>query len=164
MFFWPSFWPRTVLTGYAGRPSGRPTCTDLCTSAGTVGRSAGRSTGPESLALCIWAVDRTVDRKERPALCIWDGRPHGRPVAASGQNVTIGRSTERYTIQESEKTYARRTTFQAGGSSRSTTRPAPRDFADGCSFQVHVISTASKGPVVHFWQILLPTTIFFWGL
>ena len=51
-----------------------------------------------------------------------------------------------YTIQESEKTYARRTTFQAGGSSRSTTRPAPRDFADGCSFQVHVISTASKGP------------------
>ena len=42
----------------AGRPCGRPTCTELCTSGSTVGRS----TGLESSALCIWAVDRAVDR------------------------------------------------------------------------------------------------------
>ena len=67
---------------WAGRPGGRSTCTALCTSGGHMGRSTGRSTGPESLALCIWAVDRAVDRISPTVIILTvGGRPAGRPQA-----------------------------------------------------------------------------------
>ena len=60
------------------RPVGRPTCTGLCTSKQEMGRSTARSTGPESFALCIWAVDR-----DAPTVIfgIVGGRPGSRPQA-----------------------------------------------------------------------------------
>ena len=88
-----------MLTDQVGRPSQDPIDravdrrAQTCASAGTVGRSTGRSTGPESVALCIWAVDRRSTGPESPALYIWavdrdaptvgnptvGGRPAGRP-------------------------------------------------------------------------------------
>ena len=87
---------RSTEPGY-GRPGGRPTYTELCTSAGTVDRSTGRSTGPESVALCIWAVDRAVTARSRePCSLYLGGRPGGRPDQRSVLSVSgwsTGRST-----------------------------------------------------------------------
>ena len=88
IFLNPVFWPRTVpdrlwrstdrSTGpRVGRPIGRPTCTDLC----TLGWHLGRSTGPESSALCFWAVDLLPPTVEKSTI---GGRPGGRPPAVSG--------------------------------------------------------------------------------
>ena len=44
-----------LLAQWAGRPGGRP---DQRALLSVSGRSTGRSTGPESPALCNWAVDR----------------------------------------------------------------------------------------------------------
>ena len=74
----------------AGRPSGRPTCIALCTSGSPVGRSTDRSTLPESSALCIWAVDRAVDRTRELCSLELGGRPGGRPRAPTVGNPTVG--------------------------------------------------------------------------
>ena len=55
----------------AGRPLRSTDVHSLVHVWQTQGRSAGRPTGPESFALCIWAVDRAVDWTREPAHCIW---------------------------------------------------------------------------------------------
>ena len=81
--------PRQWLTGQVGRPHGRPTCIALCTSGSTVGRPTERSTGPESSALCIWAVGWAVDRM--PHVHNSDRwRSAGRPTASlSGWQISL---------------------------------------------------------------------------
>ena len=106
------FWPRTV----ADRP-GRSTVRSTKPRAGrslrstdvhnlvhvwqtqgrSAGRSTGRSTGPESFALCIWAVDRAVDRTKEPCSLYLGGRPGGRPDCPNGHIYDRWRSTGRST-------------------------------------------------------------------
>ena len=89
----PGLW----LTGQVGRPhgstapkAGRPLrSTDvhrLVHVWQTQGRSAGRPTGPESSALCIWAVDRAIDW-DAPTVIFMTvgGRPGGRPPACQAE-------------------------------------------------------------------------------
>ena len=103
MFFWPSFWPRLWLTGQVGRPqrsteprAGRPLrSTDVHSHVHvwqTQGRPTGRSTGPESSALCIWAVGRAVGR-DGPTVIFMTvgGRPGGRPGCKNSQRLVFWR-------------------------------------------------------------------------
>ena len=82
---------------WSGRPPGRPPrYREQSSLARSTGRPTGpeparcaqgcarRSTGSESLALCIWAVDRPVDRiRELCSLYLGD-RPGGRPGCSNG--------------------------------------------------------------------------------
>ena len=78
--------PKQNLPGSGGRPGrstgprvSRPTCTNLCMLA----RSTGSVDQPESFALWIWAVDRTVDRLLQTVKNMTvGGRPAGLPPAA----------------------------------------------------------------------------------
>ena len=92
---------------WAGRPLRSTDVHSLVHVWQTQGRSTVRSTGPESLALCIWAVGRPVDRNRESALCIWavdravdriaptvrnmtvGGRPGGRPPSLSGCQISL---------------------------------------------------------------------------
>ena len=58
---------------------------------------AGRPTGPESLALCIWAVDPAVDRTREFCSLYLGGRPSGRPRWPNGHISDRWRSAGRTT-------------------------------------------------------------------
>ena len=97
MFFCPSFWPRLWLTGQVIRPHQRPVDRAVDRRAQPCARladtRAGRSTGPESLALCIWAVDRG-GRSDQRACSLYLG---GRPDFPNGHIFDRWRSTGRST-------------------------------------------------------------------
>ena len=78
---------------WAGRPLRSTDVHSLVHVWQTQGRSAVRSTGPESFALCIWAVDRTVDRTRELCSLYLGGRPGGRPDFPNGHISDRWRST-----------------------------------------------------------------------
>ena len=96
MFFWPSFWPRLWLTGQVGRPGGRPNhgpvdrCGRPCArlaDTGPIDRPVDRTREP---ALCIWAVDRAVDRISTTVIFLTvGGRPARSTVGLSGWQISL---------------------------------------------------------------------------
>ena len=74
----------------AGRPLRSTDVHSLVHVYQAMGRSTRRSTGPESVALCIWAVDRAVDRNRELCSLYLGGRPCGRPGAPTVRFSTIG--------------------------------------------------------------------------
>ena len=67
---------------WAGRPLRSTDVHSLVHVWQTLGRPTGQSTGPESSALCIWAVGRAVDRFGPTVINMTvGGRPGGRPQA-----------------------------------------------------------------------------------
>ena len=83
---------------WAGRPLRSTDVHSLVHVWQTQGRSTGRSTRPESLALCIWAVDWAVDRTREICSLDLGGRPGGRPGLPNGHIFDRWRSTGRSTV------------------------------------------------------------------